>query len=183
MPSLYPARSTPEEIAFVCDTIRELGPNKTIVEIGCWEGGLTVEAATTAMALCSRYAVVDWFEGSHDLVPDGGVEGALRRFEMNMKANELDQYVNVFVSESAAGADNFLEVDLAYIDADHRYPAVVADIAAWWPVVKSGGFLAGHDFCLGSPGVIRAVTEFAIREKLPVEFGGSRFPVWRIRKP
>ena len=36
--------------------------------------------------------------------------------------------------------------DLVYIDAAHDYLSVYADIEAWWPVVKQGGILAGHDY-------------------------------------
>lgn len=46
-------------------------------------------------------------------------------------------------------------VDLVFIDADHSYEAVVADIEAWWPKVRDGGLLAGHDY--GKAGVRRAV--------------------------
>lgn len=36
--------------------------------------------------------------------------------------------------------------DAVYLDADHSYSAVVADIEAWLPLVRSGGILCGHDF-------------------------------------
>lgn len=56
--------------------------------------------------------------------------------------------------------DGFL--DFVYIDADHTYEAVVADINDWKGKVKKGGYIAGHDFymddvaravrdCLGEP--------------------------------
>ncbi|HEC66979.1 MAG TPA: class I SAM-dependent methyltransferase [bacterium] len=35
--------------------------------------------------------------------------------------------------------------DLVFIDADHSYHAVRDDIIAWYPKVKTGGILAGHD--------------------------------------
>lgn len=37
-------------------------------------------------------------------------------------------------------------LDFVYLDADHWYEAVVADLAAWVPKVKSGGIVAGHDY-------------------------------------
>jgi hypothetical protein len=46
-------------------------------------------------------------------------------------------------------------VDRVYIDGDHTEAAVRADIAAWLPLVKPGGVIAGHDF--GNFGVEPAV--------------------------
>ena len=36
--------------------------------------------------------------------------------------------------------------DVVFIDADHTYDAVKADIEAWMPKVKPGGWLGGHDY-------------------------------------
>ena len=36
--------------------------------------------------------------------------------------------------------------DFVYLDGDHSREAVEADVAAWWPKIKEGGVLAGHDF-------------------------------------
>jgi hypothetical protein len=33
-----------------------------------------------------------------------------------------------------------------YIDGLHDYGSVKQDIAAWWPKVKVGGFIGGHDY-------------------------------------
>lgn len=52
------------------------------------------------------------------------------------------------------------DLDLVYIDANHGYDAVRADILAWAPKVKAGGYLAGHDYAPATwPGVVRAVDE------------------------
>lgn len=57
--------------------------------------------------------------------------------------------------------------DFVYLDAQHHYEAVKEDIQTWWPLVKVGGILAGHDYVpdglylAGEFGVIRAVNEFA----------------------
>lgn len=52
------------------------------------------------------------------------------------------------------------DLDLVFIDADHFYMSVKADLAAWWPKVKSGGIFAGHDYS-DATGVKQAVDEFA----------------------
>ncbi|MDE2010325.1 MAG: class I SAM-dependent methyltransferase [Candidatus Omnitrophica bacterium] len=36
-------------------------------------------------------------------------------------------------------------LDIVFLDADHRYSSVMKDIAAWFPTVKPGGILCGHD--------------------------------------
>lgn len=57
--------------------------------------------------------------------------------------------------------------DLIYIDADHTYEGCKADIEAWYPKVKKGGFIIGDDYSnMRAPhtgvkfGVIKAVNEF-----------------------
>jgi Methyltransferase domain len=83
-------------------------------------------------------------------------------------------------------------LDFVYIDADHRYEHADQDIKAWWPTVKSGGLLCGHDYRDGFDGhtlfgVKQAVDEFMVREA--IAFGDlwitteSNYPSWFVRKP
>jgi len=50
-------------------------------------------------------------------------------------------------------------LDLVFIDAAHDYENVLADIRAWWPKVREGGMVCGHDFQHRFPGVHRAVAD------------------------
>ena len=47
-------------------------------------------------------------------------------------------------AESVGGVSH--QVDCVFIDADHSHDAVVKDINTWFPKVKSGGVICGHDF-------------------------------------
>lgn len=63
-----------------------------------------------------------------------------------------------------------------FIDADHHYDSVKADIKAWYPKVMAGGVIAGHDYSGTYPGVVQAVNEEFKQIKL---IGQS----WWYRKP
>lgn len=49
-------------------------------------------------------------------------------------------------SVNAATMVDDASLDFAYIDANHDYDPVMADINAWYPKVKPGGLICGHDY-------------------------------------
>eukprot|EP00928_Gymnodinium_smaydae_P058060 TRINITY_DN41271_c0_g1_i1.p1 TRINITY_DN41271_c0_g1~~TRINITY_DN41271_c0_g1_i1.p1 ORF type:complete len:424 (+),score=52.19 TRINITY_DN41271_c0_g1_i1:193-1464(+) len=51
-------------------------------------------------------------------------------------------------------------VDVIFIDGAHDYWSVKKDLELWWPRVRRGGFMAGHDFTMGDAGVMQAVWQF-----------------------
>lgn len=65
-------------------------------------------------------------------------------------------------------------VDIVYIDGDHSYDGVYADLGAWLPKMKKGGFLWGDDFVWES--VRTAVIDFCKNNNLKLKHppGGSR---------
>ena len=65
--------------------------------------------------------------------------------------------------------------DLVFIDAEHDYDNVKRDILAWYPLVKEGGIICGHDYASREPGVIKAVNEIYGEDNVEVIHPGS---VW-----
>lgn len=61
---------------------------------------------------------------------------------------------------SLTAVDRFERHSLPFVflDGDHRYEAVLADLRAWWPKVEPGGILCGDDYLWS--GVQQAVSEF-----------------------
>ena len=71
------------------------------------------------------------------------------------------------------------ELDFVFIDGEHSYEAAKADIETWWPKVRSGGILMGHDYDRQRfPGVCRAVDEFAQSKQARIIRAGHS--VWAI---
>ena len=94
---------------------------------------------------------------------------------------------HVLVQASPQAARNFADdaLDFAFIDGNHLYESVQGDIFAWWPKIRAGGLLAGHDYGVygdanGKWGVRRAVDEFAAALRCGVDVG--RDGVWSVRK-
>jgi len=76
---------------------------------------------------------------------------------------------------------NLPKLDFAYIDANHSYESVKEDIRIVWPLIKSNGIMGGHDFDCDFDGVIRAVTEFVVQNKLRLHVGTPDW--WIIKTP
>jgi len=120
-----------------------------VCEIGTYQGAA---AGVFASAFRFLYTVDPWMRRGVEMV--------------NVKAVYRENMINhmnyIHYQESGMDAvkrfeDGFL--DLVYIDADHSFDAVVADINAWLPKLKPDGFLCGHDFP-GRRGEVReALTE------------------------
>jgi predicted O-methyltransferase YrrM len=107
----------------------------------------------------------------------------------------FDKKLNAQLIEepSALAAKKFEahSLDLVYIDAAHNYASVIEDLSSWWPLVKSGGVLAGHDAenkpddgFWGPIEVLSAVTSWA--QKNGVKFALTTehvCPSWYVVKP
>lgn len=77
-------------------------------------------------------------------------------------------------------------LDWVYIDANHSYDSVKEDIALWWPKVKKGGFLSGHDYIVReSFGVVQAVNEFLNAQGLYFSYmtTENNYDSWAVQKP
>lgn len=69
-------------------------------------------------------------------------------------------------SEEAAKRFQQHALDFVYLDGDHSLAAVKKDLNTWWPLLKPGGLLLGHDFiCPGErDGGWGAYVQLALRD-------------------
>ncbi len=66
-------------------------------------------------------------------------------------------------SVSASGLFNDGFLDFCYIDTSHQYQETKDSLVSWYPKLKDGGILAGHDY-FEYPSVMLAVDELIPRE-------------------
>jgi predicted O-methyltransferase YrrM len=107
---------------------------------------------------------------------EGDFETAMARLSSYKQA----QFIRKTSEEAAKDIDEPL--DFVYIDGNHSYEYVKQDIANYYPLVKQGGIIGGHDyFPYPRTGVCQAVNEF-VQQRGRIEFYAV-FPDWWIIKP
>lgn len=86
------------------------------------------------------------------------------------------QRCQLLKTTSEIAAANFPDgsLCLGYLDGDHSYEGMSLDLRLWWPKIRPGGVLAGHDFiCPSADGswgryIQPAVIEFAKAQGLDI---------------
>ena len=118
------------------------------VEIGSWWGHSSSILGEVARECNGHVYCIDHWKGSEG-VPQHLVlaDGCFNKFRQNIRELRLSKYVHPLVMNSEVAVKVFADkvADLVFIDGDHRYTGVYHDISKWWPKVKTGGFLCGHD--------------------------------------
>ena len=141
--------------------VQEVKDGGLFVEVGSWKGQsasfMGVEIANSGKVI--DFWCVDTWAGSPELLSDPDVVAGTLQDVFLENTRPVAGYIHALKEESVKAASIFKDevCDFVYIDADHSYEAVKADIEAWLPKVKVGGVLAGDDRTAG--GVAEALAE------------------------
>ena len=135
---------------------------KVCVELGCWQGASAIPVARAIQRWGGTLTCVDtWggtIDGSSDLMQPWMLLSCVR----NMTQAGVSGNIRLIPTTTRNAAEWWTEpLDYLYVDADHSYDGVLADLRAWVPHVKPGGLILGDDY--GSdmfPGVKEAWDEY-----------------------
>lgn len=145
---------------------------KRCAEIGVEQGHYSQKILAEDPA--SLLLVDPWKHQDESVYPNdtSNVDDALAesRYQEVQKAFGTDPRVTLCRSYSvqASKLQEDASMDFVYIDAIHTKESVLEDMNAWWPKVRAGGWLCGHDYQFG--GVVDAVKEFCEKEKVKLAF-------------
>jgi len=153
--------------------------SKRICEVGSWKGRSTRALADSTSG---TVLAVDTWEGTsgEDNAKTNDPAALFQEFLDNMQGlpeGRLRVRKDTSLNAAAWCAENREQFDLIFIDADHSYESVKADILAWFPLLAEGGILCGHDYTWKWPSVVKAVNEI-----LPYHFMCSD-TIWGVVKP
>lgn len=151
---------TRDELVWLAERARTC---QVIVEAGCWKGRSTRALADHCPGLV---IAVDPWSGTY-YADDSSVHriktDVLHDFSANLHEHIVSGRVLPLQLPFVHAGPSIRAVirqpaDLVFIDGDHRYDAVRADIDVALALLRPGGILAGHDYGHRDwPGVRRAV--------------------------
>lgn len=160
--------------------LRRMPKGSTCAEIGVWKGDYSEKIL--AVARPKRLHLIDpWlFQGQYPDRLYGGKgaadQGAMDDIYRSVR-DRFESRPNVSIhrdtSEGAAGLFEDGYFDWVYIDGNHYYEFIKADLEIYYHKVRRGGFLAGDDYDWGAEDgfpVKRAVDEFAGRSPVRLEW-------------
>jgi len=147
------------------EMVKRFPSGSRFVEVGCWKGKssayMAVEIINSHKDI--EFFCVDTWQGS---VEHEGMKELPLLYDIfleNMLPVQEHYFPLKMTSLEAAKKFKDKSLDFVFIDASHEYEDVKNDILAWYPKVKEGGVIAGHDFYIDEydwfPGVKKAVQE------------------------
>jgi predicted O-methyltransferase YrrM len=111
-----------------------------------------------------KFDAIDTWQGSEEHAEMDIIkkDELYNKFLSNIE--RVKYYINPIRDWSVEASKRYADdsLDFVFIDAAHDYDNVKADINAWYPKVKRGGHIAGHDYSADWPGVRQAVDEYFV---------------------
>lgn len=118
-----------------------------VVEVGCHLGGSLRHVGPICRANKTALHAVDPWNVEYGFIKGDRFE----QFLANMKEEGLADFIIPLRTMSHLAAERFADesIDLVFIDGCHALAWVLLDIDSWWPKLKQGGVLLGHDWDWG----------------------------------
>lgn len=171
------------------EMISKVNGQGVFVELGAWLGKSTIYLSNgikNSGKEIKFFTIDTWKADVNDeayrptLVANNGYIFEL--FAKNVEDCDVKDFVTPLIGTSWEKAATFADesVDFVFVDASHHYEDVKRDLLAWYPKIKKGGVLAGHDYW--HPPIRRALTE-VFADKFYQYHKGTSGSTWRVDKP
>lgn len=137
--------------------------NAHFVELGVWFGQSMCFAGVEIIQSNKNIKLdgIDSFLNGDQPAPDSP-EDTVRYSEALRYTDPVKNVVTLIKSDTHAAKDNYEDesLDFVFIDANHTYEGMMTDLVDWFPKVKKGGMIGGHDYEDAWKGLVQAVDEF-----------------------
>ena len=188
-------------------TIAEKHGLKSGIEIGVKEGAFA-KMMLRNWKSCEKYHLVDLWAQQTNYKDAANVDNTEQEQFYQRAQTVLGEYKNKtefhrMLSTEASKKFEKESIDFIYVDARHDYCGVKEDLEHYWPILKPGGIIAGHDYHENSEvrnqdwglcadgtrnemAVKGAVNDFFLPKGLTIsltDYGKNKWFSWMVQKP
>ena len=119
-------------------------PGMTAAEVGCWKGATTGALGQVVKENDGILWCCDPWENETCGADHTDI---LETFEKNIQALELTDNIVILRKPSREAYKQFLDdsLDIVFLDGLHMYDYIWPDIINFWPKIREGGIICGHD--------------------------------------
>jgi len=164
-----PSLMSSSDLDAIYKLVSYLPENSNILEIGCFLGSVTC-TIKEACKSSNLYCVDVWSDEVHNRYMQGYDRKTINKditsnsIEWQKNTNHLE---NVYMYKNNSMYVEFdTKFDFIFIDGDHTYNNVRAELIKYSKYLTPNGYIAGHDY--GIAPCTKAITEFATNNNLAV---------------
>ena len=164
--SMIQGWKTQEELVWLA---RRASRSKVVIDIGCWRGRTTKIMAAVCpgivIAVDHLTAPYTGETARNEILRASESLAIQKEFTVNLAEELSSGKVYAVLQDGDAAREAvaaFLKgtkADFVWIDGDHAYGDVRADILFYGALLREGGILSGHDYEPAFPDVMKAVEE------------------------
>jgi hypothetical protein len=182
---------------FYRDMVKKVNSGSHFVEVGCWRGRSSVFMAVEIINSKKdiKFDCIDPFyfekyykEGLNQYqqnpyyVDNYELNEVYEEFLNNI--DPVKHVINHIKDFSTIASKTYKNnsIDFVFLDGNHLYKSVVADIEHWLPKIKIGGILSGHDYWDEGHYMYQEGVNKAVTEKFKDEFTVTNEGCWYINK-
>lgn len=149
-----------EKVDPMFDLATCLNPLTTVIELGSQWGWWARRAAKAMPDDVTIWCVDTWADDEESSRLWGNGTSNFESWRWNVR-EFINWKVKSLVMKSSLASRLFRshEIDFIFVDASHKEEDVRDDLALWWPKLRSGGLIVGHDW----DGVARKGVRAAVR--------------------
>lgn len=138
-----PTHMTVQERLALLQTALNLPPGFSVLEIGSYLGASTAFLGLAALQRDGNVHAIDSWQ--NEAMGSEGERDTWGEFRRNTAPFEHFIVPHRGFSTAVYQREGAIACDMLFIDGDHSYEAVSADLRAWLPSIKPDGVLAMHD--------------------------------------
>ena len=130
------------------DYLNCLDLTKSYVEVGVLKGEYSSKVASLWKG-SNIYLIDQWCQNNQaDVCSILTNDDHSKNYQQVLNTFKNDPRVQILKSSSIDASKKFNDktLDCVYLDGDHSYVGFMQDLIAWWPKIRNGGILSGHDY-------------------------------------